>query len=297
MAPLTLGSTSYEKAVLPFLANAGGMCVDMHFHTNFSDGSAGVRDVLDRLFQSGIGVAITDHNEIRGSLEAERLSEGKIKIIPGIEVNCLEGRELLVYFHTQKDLIRFYENEIAPYRGFNPAGKIKRKLIEVAEGAKIHGGIVSAAHPFGFMGKKNLHRWVAKNGDQLLKSIDLIESNNGAASKKKNERARSWANELGMPTTGGSDGHTLDHLGGVVTWADTGNSEEFLELAMSGSAAVVGKKASLLKSLGAMSIITRRHLIYYLPLLRRLVSKYDPRAVLARASIDCTHPEYAEEPL
>ena len=77
---------------------------DLHIHTNYSfDGTASVAAVLQHAKGIGLDViAITDHNEIDGALEAHDLaSEFGIEVIPGIEISTLEG-DLLALFVTQK---------------------------------------------------------------------------------------------------------------------------------------------------------------------------------------------------
>ena len=44
--------------------------VDMHIHTLHSDAAISIPSLLTRAKHLGIGVAITDHNEIQGVLEA-----------------------------------------------------------------------------------------------------------------------------------------------------------------------------------------------------------------------------------
>ena len=70
--------------------------VDLHFHSHYSDGLNGVAKIAERARKLGIGIAITDHNEIRGALEMEQY--GDIFSIPGIEITSAEGSHLLVYF-------------------------------------------------------------------------------------------------------------------------------------------------------------------------------------------------------
>lgn len=64
------------------------MKCDLHCHSQYSfDSSQPVEDLLRRAKDAGISVlAITDHNETRGSLEAQLQNE--IEIIPGIEIDC-----------------------------------------------------------------------------------------------------------------------------------------------------------------------------------------------------------------
>ncbi|HLA08610.1 MAG TPA: PHP domain-containing protein [Anaerolineales bacterium] len=67
---------------------------DLHIHTICSyDGTASVPAVLARAKKIGLNViAITDHDEIAGSLKARGLaSKYSVEVIPGIEITTPEG--------------------------------------------------------------------------------------------------------------------------------------------------------------------------------------------------------------
>ena len=77
---------------------------DLHTHTIYSyDGTASVPAVLKRAKQIGLHVlAITDHDEIVGSLKALELApKYGIQVIPGIEITTAES-DLLAYNIYQK---------------------------------------------------------------------------------------------------------------------------------------------------------------------------------------------------
>ena len=40
--------------------------VDLHFHSHYSDGYNSVPAIAEKAQELGIGIALTDHNEIRG---------------------------------------------------------------------------------------------------------------------------------------------------------------------------------------------------------------------------------------
>ncbi len=65
--------------------------VDLHFHSNYSDGALGVRELLEMVVRSGVVLAsLTDHDTIRGVSEALDLSkEFGIKLIPGVEISTM----------------------------------------------------------------------------------------------------------------------------------------------------------------------------------------------------------------
>ncbi|MCG8325708.1 MAG: PHP domain-containing protein [Thiotrichales bacterium] len=62
------------------------MKIDLHTHTNCSDGKLGVRDLLDRAADRHISLlSITDHDTVAAYPELDSLEYGNTKIIPGIE--------------------------------------------------------------------------------------------------------------------------------------------------------------------------------------------------------------------
>ncbi len=77
---------------------------DLHIHTIYSyDGTASVPAVLRRAHQIGLDViAITDHDEIAGSLKALELAPNYgLEVVPAIEVTTAEG-DLLTLNVTEK---------------------------------------------------------------------------------------------------------------------------------------------------------------------------------------------------
>ena len=165
------------------------MRFDMHIHSSFSrDGAVSPRDVLSRCSKLGLaGCAITDHNQINGSLEAVTFSrdEGQI-VIRGVEVSTLEGH-----------VLAYGVGEIVP-RGLSVAQTIE----------KIHdlGGVAVAAHPVRFPSGVGLE--VAGR-----EKFDAVEVLNGGSSSRNNKKARRLAESSSAPTTAGSDAHKLDEIG------------------------------------------------------------------------------------
>ena len=103
---------------------------DLHIHTTYSmDGTATVREALESARRAGLDViAITDHDEVRGSLEARALStEYGIQVIPGAEVSTSEGHLIVL----------FIERNI-------PSGM---SLIDTLICVREMGGMAIAAHP------------------------------------------------------------------------------------------------------------------------------------------------------
>ena len=95
--------TPYEELYLPGLRLAGladkskvalQNTADLHMHTEWSDGDP-LDDVLESAVAAGLDViAITDHDEIEGALEARRRAHARrlpLAVVPGIEVSTRDG--------------------------------------------------------------------------------------------------------------------------------------------------------------------------------------------------------------
>ena len=63
------------------------------------DAFTSIPALLARAKSAGIGLAITDHNTIAGSLCAQKQTD--VLIIPAIEVTTREGIHILAYFNSQ----------------------------------------------------------------------------------------------------------------------------------------------------------------------------------------------------
>lgn len=71
--------------------------IDLHVHSNKSDGSMDIHELIDYALQKGLSaMAITDHDTVDGLLEATQYAIGKpIQIIPGIEFSTeYEGKDI-----------------------------------------------------------------------------------------------------------------------------------------------------------------------------------------------------------
>ncbi|MFX0095574.1 MAG: PHP domain-containing protein [Candidatus Hodarchaeota archaeon] len=91
-----------------------------------------------------------------------------------------------------------------------PSRKLSaKKLINLVHDS---GGVVVAAHPWRNVG----YPWGGIAEKVYEYDIDALEIN-GQATKKQNDKAQIAAKELNLPTTGGSDAHSIKGLNKVVT--------------------------------------------------------------------------------
>ena len=174
---------------------------DLHLHTIYSyDGTATIPAVLRRAREIGLNViAITDHDEIAGALEAVKLaSHYGVEVIPGSEITTAEGDLLALFIHEK----------------IQPGLSLIETLLKVKE----QGGVAIAAHPMADgMGMKSLTPvsiLKALRHPIAKKVLIGIETYNGTAiDRVSNHYTRIFAQGLKVAQTGNSDAHIIDTIG------------------------------------------------------------------------------------
>jgi predicted metal-dependent phosphoesterase TrpH/glycosyltransferase involved in cell wall biosynthesis len=183
--------------------------VDLHMHTDHSyDCATPVEVLLAEARAKGLGaIAVTEHNEISGALEAAQKAKG-IKVIVGEEVKTASQGEVIGLFIEEKI----------------PRGMTLRETI--AE-IKRQGGLVYVPHPFDRMHSVPDYRHLL----DVLDEIDLIEVfNPRVAIAEFNEEAVRFAAKYRMIAGAGSDAHVPQGLGSVrIRMHDFDGPEQFLE--------------------------------------------------------------------
>ncbi len=258
----------FEKPAVETISSQGLFAADMHFHTNHSDSHTTVRSAVLSARKMGVGIAITDHNAIGGVREAEQMSEGTPRIIPGIEVSTSDGPHILLFFYTYSDLEEFYLRDLEKEKGPSPflaTGLSTTDLLEVSEK---YSCVRAAAHPYGYL---VLNRGVAKCVEKkeldegVFSRVDAIEVLCGGMIRRNNLKAAELALSLGLGMVGGSDGHLLRDLGGVLTCTSAEGVEGFLEEILHRRSLVVGAERNVVdKSVMGMMVLSK-HLRYTLP--------------------------------
>jgi predicted metal-dependent phosphoesterase TrpH len=256
----------------------GYSAVDMHVHTCHSDAAPGIPQILEYARQYGFGIAITDHNEIRGVLEAEG-SLSDILVIPGIELDCAEGPHILLYFYSHQDLGDFYEHHIrdkrrgAQYMTAYPAAEY---ILSAAEG---YSCLKIAAHPFGYFW---LNRGILKcDAKNMLPGIrgrlDGIEAICGGMSRRVNTLAADYANRCSLPVTGGSDAHILSDIGSVITGVRADTIEEFLQGILRKECIVTGSSSGIVSRGMTAGVIAYNYVPYSVTALHTRIGPHTAR--------------------
>ncbi|MCD6727804.1 MAG: CehA/McbA family metallohydrolase [Solirubrobacteraceae bacterium] len=184
--------------------------VDLHMHTDHShDCATPVEVLLATARERGLGaVAITDHNEISGALEAaEKAAEYGVKVIVGEEVKTA----------SQGEVIGLFLSELIP-RGLT----LEETLAEIRR----QGGLVYVPHPFDRMHSVPDYEHLLR----VIEQIDAIEVfNPRVAFSAFNEEAARFAAKYRIAAGAGSDAHVAQGLGTArVRMRDFDGPEEFL---------------------------------------------------------------------
>jgi len=227
--------------------------VDMHFHSRYSDGFNYVRSIVKRAQKLGIGIAVTDHNAIKGAV---RLASFKsVLTIPGIEITSREGAHVLAYFYDIETLVRFYETDIQPHSGRNVMMSISLPMQEIIARARNYKNLIIFPHPYCGVYTGICNPFFSQDQQtELLNMADGVEAINAGNMKKWNLQSTVLGFNLGRAMTGGSDGHNLFQMGKAVTFADcVPDRAAFLDAILAGQARVVGKETHLFQKVTSNS--------------------------------------------
>ena len=192
---------------------------DFHIHSRFSyDSLLSPKRIVRIAEKRGLdGIAITDHNTIKGAFEASKFNNS-IYVIVGSEIETEIG-----------DVIGLFLNEEITSKYFG----------EVVDEIKSQDGLVVLPHPY----KKKMGI-----PNELLRKVDLIETLNGRLSPELNYKAQTLAKNKGMPIIGGSDAHISASIASVKTIFNCEKHaihdvEDIKRLLLKGDAKVVGRES------------------------------------------------------
>jgi predicted metal-dependent phosphoesterase TrpH len=243
-------STARDPALARTLARRPLIDVDLHMHTDHSyDCATPVEVLLASAREQGLGaIAVTDHNEISGALEARAQAEGSgphpplhppVKVIVGEEVKTAGEGEVIGLFIEER---------------------IPRGLSLADTVAEIHrqGGLVYVPHPFDRMHSVPDYEHLL----EILDDVDAIEVfNPRVAISEFNEEAGRFAAKYRVAAGAGSDSHVAQGLGSVrIRMRDFDGPGEFLQ------------------SLRDAEIVTRPSSLLYVQALKFLQTRATPRS-------------------
>jgi len=169
------------------------MKIDLHIHSEISScGHQTLDEIILAAARQGIdGVCITDHDSMAALKQVkEGVQSNGIYLFVGMEYTTTEGDFLI--FGDFKDI---------------PLNMAARDLVSYVE--KREGALV-AAHPF--RKKRAVAEYLI-----LDAHVKIVESVNGRNSDFENQFFHFWAQHRDLTFSGGSDAHTPQEIGKVVT--------------------------------------------------------------------------------
>jgi predicted metal-dependent phosphoesterase TrpH len=201
-----------DPALRAELASRPLIEVDLHMHTDHSgDCATPVEVLLQTALDRGLGaIAITDHNEVSGALEAREVAAGMdgLKVIVGEEIKTAEQGEVIGLFLEEKI----------------PKGLT---MAESIAAIREQGGLVYVPHPFDRFHSVPDYEHLL----DMVEDIDLLEVFNPRVMVTAfNEEAVRFAGKYRIVPAAGSDSHVAQGLGSVRQRIhDFDSPAEFLE--------------------------------------------------------------------
>jgi predicted metal-dependent phosphoesterase TrpH len=207
--------------------------IDLHVHTHYShDSVIKPKELVSYARKRGLdAVAITDHGRFDGALKIAKQTD--FFIIPGIEIQCLNGHVL----------------------GLNLKEPIAQKLTTDEAVELIHkaGGIAIACHPVAF--------FKGKLRDYANSKFDAVEVINASAFPFNYSvtNSKRIASELGIAGVGGSDAHYGPEIGYAYTLVDSElKTDDIVEAISKGACQPFGKAIPLMLRLKRQVLTTFR---------------------------------------
>lgn len=167
------------------------MKFDLHIHSKYSyDSLMSPEKIIKISKKIGLdGIAVTDHNTIKGGIDAFKHNKDDFTIIVGSEIKTEFG-----------DLIGLFLNEEIT----------TRKFYEVVDEIKSQGGVSILAHPYRQF----------NHPEEFVEKVDFVEGFNARSTKNLNNSSQKLAKKFMKPVTSGSDAHSPFEIGHGLTFVD-----------------------------------------------------------------------------
>jgi predicted metal-dependent phosphoesterase TrpH len=196
------------------------MKYDFHTHSKYSlDGYVKPKDLVRAAGKAGLsGIAVTDHNTIKGGIEAKEYETEDLEVIVGSEILTDIGEVIGL----------FLEEEITSYNFYDVVNDIKSQ-----------NGVVVLPHPFDGVRSTSVHP-----GPELAGFIDNVEVFNSRCVRSSyNDLALSYANENHLNIIAGSDAHFENEVGNAGVKTESDNIEEAV---INGDFTVFGQRSNII---------------------------------------------------
>lgn len=181
--------------------------LDFHLRTTASGRFTTLPFLLELLKGKKHLIAITDHNDIRGSIAACDLG---INNVPSIEIGCEDGFDLLIYFKEITQLEDFYCHEVERNKHLYRITRTNKNIDYYLDALAGRPCYLSIPHINGFA----QHNYLKNKPDikKVLNRVDAIETYNHALPKNRNINAQIIRRVYQRDATFGSDVHINHEL-------------------------------------------------------------------------------------
>ena len=196
------------------------MKYDFHTHTKYSaDGYVEPKILVKVAAKVGLtGIAVTDHNTIKGGLEAKKYENNEIEVIIGSEILTDKGEVIGIFLTEEIKSTRFNE---------------------VCDEIKAQNGVVVLPHPFDRIRSTSLHP--VPEDAHFIDSIEVFNSR--CVRQIYNDMASKYAEDNCLKSIAGSDAHFENEIGnaGVKT-----ESTDIKEAILTGDVTVFGERSHII---------------------------------------------------
>ena len=204
------------------------MKYDLHIHSKYSsDGYCEPETLAKTAIKKGLsGIAVTDHDTIRGGLETKKYENNNFKVIIGSEVSTDRGEVIGLFL---KEEIR------------------SNTFADVVDEIRDQNGLVIIPHPFDEIRGNGIN---PQKTD--VKLVDFVEIfNSRCLFQKYNDKASTFAFENNLKFTAGSDAHFTSEIGkaGITTSGD-----DLRESLLTDDINIFGEKSSFI-NLGLTKVL------------------------------------------
>jgi len=168
--------------------------LDLHIHSQYSeDGIGSPKEIIKILQKKGLqGMAITDHNNVEGGLQAKKVAPKEFIVIPGVEISTNKGHIIALDINENIKKNLSVEETI-------------EKIIDI-------GGIPTVPHLFRSMSGIKI-----KKLRDIHQKIPAIEVFNSCSDLRTNLKTIKIAKNFNLGGIGGSDSHIPEYVGYAYT--------------------------------------------------------------------------------
>lgn len=200
---------------------------DLHMHSSVGDGLASVQEILDYVENSTDldVIAITDHDDIRGSLRARELVAAgsyRFDFVVGVEITTISGH-LLAYFIEK------------PVKGM-------RSLPTTIDEVHNQGGICVIPHPMSWLTRSVGRRRLMAMARGATRADGIEMLNPSVAGRVAYRKAIDLNRDLlKLPEVAGSDSHSLSLIGSAYTQFEGKSAVDFRDSLFRGTTQACGE--------------------------------------------------------